>query len=96
MAELNKDKIAVLVCGINGAGKSTYIQSALIPHLQQGNHDFLYINADDWQKEQFGSFQNATDTMLKLRRHGLMSSERSVSMRGNLLLPKRFFLIHPS
>lgn len=65
MAELNKDKIAVLVCGINGAGKSTYIQSALIPHLQQGNHDFLYINADDWQKEQFGSFQNATDTHAK-------------------------------
>ena len=65
MAQNEATKVAILVCGINGAGKSTYINGVIRPALDQQGMEYVYINADDWQKKQFASFQNETDEHAK-------------------------------
>ena len=55
------DKLAIVVCGSNGAGKSTFIKGVLLDKFHQANTNIIYINADDWQKKEFGRFENDTD-----------------------------------
>lgn len=58
-----KDKLAIIVAGGNGAGKSTFINHQLLSEYK--NIPIKYINADDWQKQTFGEFDNTTDTQAK-------------------------------
>lgn len=56
----NKDdyKLAVFVAGGNGTGKTTLIQQGIIPKLNTFGVHVDFINADIWQKEHFGYFDN--------------------------------------
>ncbi|MEF9968575.1 MAG: hypothetical protein RR766_08680, partial [Longicatena sp.] len=45
----NNEKLAVVVAGGNGAGKSTFINHQLLPLYKTTGIN--YINADDWQKK---------------------------------------------
>ncbi|WP_173912945.1 zeta toxin family protein [Acinetobacter sp. Marseille-Q1618] len=51
-------KIAIIVAGGNGSGKTKLISEQIIPRFESFNLNINFINADIWQKEHFGEFTN--------------------------------------
>ena len=49
-------KFAVIVAGGNGSGKTKLIKEQILPRFESVGFDIAFINADIWQKEQFGTF----------------------------------------
>lgn len=52
----------MIVAGGNGAGKSTLIDNVIIPKFNSLNLDINFINADVWQLQHFGHFDNTNPT----------------------------------
>lgn len=95
MAQNEATKVAILVCGINGAGKSTYINGVIRPALDQQGMEYVYINADDWQKKQFASFQNETDEHAKAAQVWA-NTERARCIREGQSFVTETVFSHPS
>lgn len=87
------DKVAIIVCGSNGAGKSTLIKGTILPQTQ--GTDIVYINADDWQKKEFGQFKNDTDDHAKLAQQWANSERERCLSEGISFITETVFS-HPS
>ena len=61
----NNEKLAVVVAGGNGAGKSTFINHQLLPLYKTTGIN--YINADDWQKKHFGIYPLRCNTLYPIK-----------------------------
>ena len=89
------DKLAIIVCGSNGAGKSTFIKGVLLDKFHQANTDILYINADDWQKKEFGRFENDTDDHARQAQQWANSERERCLSEGVSFITETVFS-HPS
>lgn len=89
------DKLAIIVCGSNGAGKSTFIKGVLLDKFHQTNTDILYINADDWQKKEFGRFENDTDDHARQAQQWANSERERCLSEGVSFITETVFS-HPS
>ena len=89
----NKQKIAIIVAGGNGAGKSTFINNQLLEMYKGVNA--TYINADDWQKQQFGQFDNKTTSQAKEAQEWADNERKSHLAQGRSFITETV-LSHPS
>lgn len=71
-------KYAVIVAGGNGAGKSTLIDNVIIPKFNSLNLDINFINADVWQLQHFGHFDNTNLPMHAKLRNGLKLNVKNI------------------
>lgn len=86
---ISKSKIAIIVAGGNGAGKSTFINNKLLLKFKETN--ITYINADDWQKQTFGEFDNSTDTQAKQAQIWAESERRKHLEQGKSFIAETVF-----
>ncbi len=89
----NRTKIAVIVAGGNGAGKSTFINNRLLNEYK--GSDATYINADDWQKKTFGEFDNSTTTQAKQAQEWAEKERTKHLEQGKSFITETVFS-HPS
>lgn len=89
----NKSKLAIIVAGGNGAGKSTFINNQLLPEYR--NTGAAYINADDWQKQTFGEFDNTTTTQAKEAQEWAENERKKHLDSGQSFITETVFS-HPS
>ncbi len=91
--ETNKTKVAIIVAGGNGAGKSTFINNQLL--ALYSNTNATYINADDWQKKTFGEFDNTTTTQAEQAQAWAENERKSHLEQGKSFIAETVFS-HPS
>ena len=89
----NNEKLAVVVAGGNGAGKSTFINHQLLPLYKTTGIN--YINADDWQKKHFGRFDNTTPEQAIMAQKWAESSRKEHLDQGKSFITETVFS-HPS
>lgn len=80
---LKKTKLAIIVAGGNGAGKSTFINNKFLKDKDFNASGINYINADDWQKKNFGYFDN-TNTDHALQAQKWAENERNRHLENGL------------
>lgn len=90
---VKKTKLAIIVAGGNGAGKSTFINNQLLPLYEATN--VSYINADDWQKKTFGEFDNTTTHQAKQAQDWAETERKKHLEQGKSFIAETVFS-HPS
>lgn len=49
----NEKPILILICGINGAGKTTFYYDRVKPLLDKSEHEYPFVNADEMEQAKF-------------------------------------------
>lgn len=45
--------VLMLICGINGAGKTTFYYEQVKPYLDKSEHEYPFVNADEMEQAKF-------------------------------------------
>lgn len=75
--------VLILICGINGAGKTTFYYEQIKPLLDKSGREYPFVNADEMEQAKFPN---------EVGRHSLEMSKLAAEIRGQYIMMGQSFI----
>lgn len=75
--------VLIIICGINGAGKTTFYYAQVKPLLDKSEHKYPFVNADEMEKAKFPN---------EVGKHSLEMAKLAAEIRGQYLKARQSFV----
>ncbi len=75
--------VLILICGINGAGKTTFYYEQIKPLLDQSGRKYPFVNADEMEEAKFPN---------EAGKHSLEMGKLAAEIRGQYLKARQSFI----
>ncbi|MDE0611244.1 MAG: zeta toxin family protein, partial [Gammaproteobacteria bacterium] len=75
--------VLIIICGINGAGKTTFYYAQVKPLLDKSEHKYPFVNADEMEKAKFPN---------EVGKHSLEMAKLAAEIRGQYLKAGQSFV----